>query len=141
MDIFAVAETKLDSLFPESQFILPEMRKPFRLDVTSRKGELLAFVNNNIPSEYLRSFHLPEDIQAIPFEINLKQRKLLVVSICRPPDQKLLDYFLSSITGLLDHYLKSSEDFVLMGDFNTNESNSVKETFLSQHKCKNLIKS
>ena len=99
------------------------------------------FVNNNIPSEYLRSFHLPEDIQAIPFEINLKQRKLLVVSICRPPDQKLLDYFLSSITGLLDHYLKSSEDFVLMGDFNTNQSNSVKETFLSQHKCKNLIKS
>ena len=141
LDIFAIAETKLDSSFPESQFILPGMRKPFRLDVTSRKGRLLVFVSNNIPSKYLQSFHLPGDIQAIPFEINLKQHKLLVVSIYRPPEQNL-DYFLSSITGLLDHYLtKSYEDFVIMGDFNANESNPAMETFLSQHKCKNIIKS
>ena len=71
------------------------MRKPFRLDVTSRKNGSLLFVNNDIPSKYLRSFHLPGDLQAIPFEINLKQRKLLVVSIYQPPDQNL-DYFLSS---------------------------------------------
>ena len=115
LDIFAIVETKLDSSFPESQFILPGIRKSFRLDVTSRKGGLLVFanndtrskyVNNDIPSKYLRSFHLPGDIEAIPLEINLKQRKLLVISIYRPPDQNL-DYFLSSITGLLDHYLKS----------------------------------
>ena len=60
--------------------------KPFRLDVTSRKDRLLAFVNNDIPSKYLRSFNLPGDIQAIPFEKNLKQRKLFVVSINHPPD-------------------------------------------------------
>ena len=59
------------------------------------------FVNNNIPSKYFQSFHLPGDIQVIPFEINLKQSKLLVVSIYPGPDQNL-DYFLSSITGLLD---------------------------------------
>ena len=140
LDIFAIAETKLDSSFPESQFLLPGMRKPFRLDVTSRKGGLLVFVNNDIPSKYLRNSHLPGDIQAIPLEINLKQRKLLVVSIYRPPDQNL-DYFLSSITGLLDHYLKSYEDFVIMGDFNANESNPAMETFLNQHKCKSIVKS
>ena len=138
LDIFAIAETKLHySSFPESQFILPGMRKPFRLDVTSRKGGLLVFVNNDIPSIYLRSFNLHGDIQAIPLEINLKQRKLLVVSIFRPPDQNL-DYFLSSIAGLLDHYLNSYEDFVIMGDFNANESNPAVETFLNQHKCKNI---
>ena len=117
MDIFAIAETKLDSSFPESQFILPGMRKRlYRLYVTSRKGGLLVFVNNDIPSNYLRSFHLPGDIQAIPLEINLKQRKLFVVSIYQPLDQ-ILDYFLSSINGLLNHYLTSYEDFVIMGDF------------------------
>ena len=140
MDIFAIAETKLDSSFPESQFLLPGMRKPFRLDVTSRKGGLLVFVNNDIPSKYLRNFHLPGDIQAIPLEINLKQRKLLVVSIYRPPDQNL-DYFLSSITGLLDHYLKSYKDFVIIGDFSANESNPAMETFINQNKCKNISKS
>ena len=140
MDIFAIAETKLDSSFPESQFILPGMRKPFRLDVTRRKGGLLVFVSNDISSKYLRSFHLPRDIKVIPFEINLKQRKQLVVSIYRPPNQNL-DYFLSSITGLLNYYLKSYEDYVIMGDFNANESNPAMETFLNQHKCKNIIKS
>ena len=138
LDIFAITETKLDSSFPESQFISPGVRKPFQLDVTSRKSEILVLVNNNIPSKYLQRFHLPEDIQAIPFEINLKQCKLLVVSIYWPPDQNL-DYFLSSITGLLDHYLTSSEDFAIMGDFNANESNPAMETFLNQHKCKNII--
>ena len=115
------------------------MRKSFRLDVTGRKGGLLVFVNNDIPSKYLRIFYLPGDIQAISFQINLKQRKLRVVSIYRPPDKKL-DYFLSSITVFLDHYLKSYEDFVIMGDFNANESNPAMETFLNQHKCKNIIR-
>ena len=98
------------------------------------------FVNNGIPSKYLRNSHLPGDKQAIPLEINLKQRKLLVVSIYRPPDQNL-DYFLSSIAGLLDRYLKPYEDFAIMGDFNANESNPAMETFLNQHKFKNIIKS
>ena len=96
-------------------------------------------MNNDIPCKYLRNFHLPRDIQPIPIEINLKQRKLLVVSIYRPPDQNL-DYFLSSITSLLDHYLTIYEDFVIMGDFNVNESNPVMETFLNQHNWKNIIK-
>ena len=122
LDIFAITKIKLDSSFPESQFILTGMMKPFWLDVTSRQGGLLVFVNNNISSKCLRSFHLPGDIQAIPSEINLKQRKLLVVSIYRPPYQNL-DYFMSPITGLLDHYLKSYKDLVIMGDFNANKSN------------------
>ena len=48
--------------------------------------------------------------------------------------------FLSSITGLLNHYLKSYKDFAIMGDFNANESNPAMETFLNQHKCKNINK-
>ena len=66
------------------------------------------------------------------------ERYLLFLYI--DPDQNL-DYFLSSITGLLDHYLKSYDDFVIMGDFNANESNPVMETFLNQHKLQNIIKS
>ena len=66
------------------------------------------FANNNIPSKYLRSFDLPGDTHVILLEINLKQRKLLVVSIYRPLNENL-DYFLSSIIGLLDRYIKSQE--------------------------------
>ena len=102
INVFALVETKLDSSFPERQFLLEGMKKPYRFDVSSRKGGLLEYINKNISSKYLWSFHLPNEIQAIPIEVHLKQRKLLVVSIYRPADQKLA-YFLSSITNLLDH--------------------------------------
>ena len=69
------------------------MKKRYRFDVKSRKGVLLLHVNKNISSKYLQSFHLPNDIQVIPIEVNLKQRKLLIVLIYRPPDQKL-EYFI-----------------------------------------------
>ena len=60
-------------------------------------------------------------MQVIPFEVNLKQRKLLVVLIYRPPDQKL-EYFFLSITDILEHCLKTYEDFIAMGDFNQSET-------------------
>ena len=113
------------------------MKKPYRFDVSSRKGGLLVYVNKNISSKYLRSFHLPNGIQAIPTEVHLKQRKLLVVSIYRPPDQKLA-YFLSSITDLLDHYLKTYEDFIVIGDFNECETSPALDSFLDEQKCKNI---
>ena len=68
LDTFTIAEAKLDSSFPESRFPLLGMGKPFLLYLTSRKVGLLVFVNKNIPSKYLRSFHLSKDIQAIPLD-------------------------------------------------------------------------
>ena len=112
MDIFTMAKTKLDSSFPESQFLLPGMRKPFWLDVTSTKNRLLVFLSSNIPSKYQVS------IQTIPFEINLK----------------------STFTGLLDHYLKSYKDFLKMADLNENESNPKMRAFLNKCNCENIIK-
>ena len=79
--MFTIAETKLDSSFPERQFLLPGMGKPLWLNSTSKKGGLLVFVNNNVPSKYFWSFHLPKDIQAIPFDKKLKRRKLVIFSI------------------------------------------------------------
>ena len=78
-------------------------------------------------------------MQIIPIEVNLKQRKLLVVSIYRPPDQKLA-YSLSSITDLLDHYLKTYEDFIVIGDCNESETSPALDSILDDQKCKNIIK-
>ena len=82
------------------------MKKPYRFNVSSRKRGLLVYVNKNISSKYLRIFHLPNDIQAIPIDVHFKQRKLLVISIYIHPDQKIA-YFLSSITDLFDRYVKT----------------------------------
>ena len=65
------------------------MRKPYRLDVSSKKVGLLMFVNEAIPSKHLQSFKLTPGIQAMPVEVNLKRRRLLILSIYKPADQNL----------------------------------------------------
>ena len=97
------------------------------------------YANKNISSKYLQSFHLSNDIQAVLIEVHLKQGKLLVVSIYTPPDQKLA-YFLSSITDLIDHYLKTYEDFIVIGDFNEIGTSPALDSFLDEQNCKNIIK-
>ena len=111
--------------------------KTLQVDVNSRKGGLFVYVRKNIQSKYLQSSHLPNDVQVIPIEVNLKQRKLLVVSIYRSPKQMLAN-FLSSITDLLDHYLKTYEDFIVIDEFNESETSPALDSFLEEQKCTNI---
>ena len=37
-------------MFPDSQFILPDFKKPYRLNVMDRSGDLITFVRIDIPS-------------------------------------------------------------------------------------------
>ena len=51
INILMIAETKLDESFPDSQFKIPGMKKPYRLDITSNSGGLLVFIDKNISSK------------------------------------------------------------------------------------------
>ena len=85
VDIFIVAETKLDSSFPTTQFIIPGLHHPFQLDINRWSGGLLVYVKGSIPARVLTSFSTPADIQILVFEINLKKEKWLFVAIYKPP--------------------------------------------------------
>ena len=51
IDIVCIAETKLDSSFPKTNFLIPGYSTPFRLDVSSNSGGLLVFIKDNLPSK------------------------------------------------------------------------------------------
>ena len=88
VDVLVIAETKLDESFPTNQFLMESFKTPYRLDINSRSGGLLVYVNLNIPSRILKPKHtFPKNIQAITVELNLKKQKWLIVSIYRPPSQ------------------------------------------------------
>ena len=71
-DVFCIAESKLDSSFPKSQFSIQGYKNPYRLDISDKSGGLLVYVRNGISSRHLKDFPLPNDIQAIPVELRLK---------------------------------------------------------------------
>ena len=94
-NISAIAETKLDSSFSESQPLLPEsgLRKHFLLDVTSRKGWLLVFINNDIPSKFLQHFQFPIDIHGYSFRDKAKIAQAIDCFYVRTSRSKLTLFF------------------------------------------------
>ena len=85
--IVSVAETKLDASFPSAQFTLEGYHISYRLIINNKSGGILVYVKSSISSRCLFFEELCISIQAIPFEINLRKEKWLVISIYRPPSQ------------------------------------------------------
>ena len=87
VDIFTIAETKLDESLPINQFLIKGFQQPLRLDINRYSGGLLIYIKSSLTVKILSYYILPSDIQAIPFELNLKKRKWLFVSIYKLPSQ------------------------------------------------------
>ena len=46
VDIFTIAEKKLDCSFPTAQFEIKGYYSPFRLDITNKSGALLVYIKS-----------------------------------------------------------------------------------------------
>ena len=56
IDIFLISETKLDSYFPNAQFVIIGYSTPFRLDRNQNGGVLLLYVREGIPCKILKEY-------------------------------------------------------------------------------------
>ena len=76
----------------------------------------------------------------VPFEINLRKEKWLVISIYRPPSQNSA-FFLNSITNITDHFTKVFDNYIIIVAFNLFKlSNTTLKHFLHSNELYNLIK-
>ena len=84
----------------------------------------------------LRSFFVPSDIQAIPFETKLRKEKWFFLFIYKHPCQ----YFLDSISNIFDQYFDVCNYQIVMVDFNFEPSHSLLSAFMDSRNYFNLIK-
>ena len=142
IDILTIQETKLDSSFPVSQFLIDGYSEPYRLDRNRNGGGVMIYVREDIPSKLLNKHTFTEAIEGIFVEVNLRKTKLLFFGSYRSDHAELgvrpSDYF-SQISLALDKY-SSYDKFLLAGDFNCEETNDHLEDFLFEHHAKNLVK-
>ena len=80
-DILIVAETKIHGSFPTAQFSAEGYHKLSHLDVSEKRDSILVYINSSIPSRQLYCRNLNLSIQAVIFEINLREDKWLVISV------------------------------------------------------------
>ena len=74
LDIILLSETRLDDLFPSTQFILSDYGIPYRLDRNSNDARLFLYVCENIHSKFLK-VKSDCNIKSICVEENLRKRK------------------------------------------------------------------
>ena len=140
VDIFCIAETKLDSFFPESKLLVKGFKKPIRLDFSNTSGGLLVYVKDHLPLRQLRNNLLSPGIECLTLELNLRKSKWLILSIYRNPRLQKLKPFLEELTKVLDHYGASYDNLLIFGDFNEIISEKNMSNFLDSFSLKSLIK-
>ena len=93
-----------------------------------------------MPSRLLSNHISPKDVQAIPFELNLRKEKWMLVFIYRPPKQGS-QYFLGNVSLIIDHYSSIYENHIILGDFNMESKKPKLASFMHPFNLYNLIKS
>ena len=92
------------------------MSYSYRVDI-NKSGGILVYVKSSIPSHCLCYEELFISILAIPFEINLRKEKWLLISIYCPPSQNS-EYSLNFLTRMVDYFANTSDNHLTLGDFN-----------------------
>ena len=140
VDILCVAETKIDKSFPTAQFSWLGYHKPYRLDISGRQGGLLIYIKSHLLSRRLANYTTPKDIQVISFELNLKKERWMFLCIYRPPAQNK-QYFLDTLTMIVDHYSSIYGNHIILGDFNLEPDSPILISFMQSLNLFNIIKS
>ena len=127
-----ISETKLDESFSNGQFKIPGYALPFRLDRNQFGGGIMIFVREDIPS-------LNKSIESLFIELNFRKKKWLLCCTYNP-NRKNISSHLDLLRRSLDLYSVEYEHFIIVGDFNTEVTQTSMKVFCDSYEFKNLIK-
>ena len=132
-----ISETKLDDSFPSAQFLIKAFSAPNSFDRNSKGGGLLLYIREDIPSKIL-TYSSKCDIETHLVETNLRKRKWLLNG-SYSPNKSQISHHPEYLNRLLDEYSKKYENYVFIGDFKVNTSDSSMKEFYTLSGLKNLI--
>ena len=143
VDILVLSETKLDGTFPENQFSLNGFKKPYRKDRNKFGGGVMIYVREDIPSQEKDKYKLPDGVEGIIVEINLRKSKFLLIGTYHSTNEDhgtKDDVFLHGISSAIEYY-NSYDQFLIAGDLNLQEGRDpLLDDFLDEFQAKNLVK-
>ena len=71
----------------------------------------MVYIKPHLPSKLLSTHNISNDIQVIPFEVNLRKEKWMFICIYRPPKQNN-QYFLENLSSTDDHYSSIYDNYI-----------------------------
>ena len=113
--------------------------KRYRFDRIRNGDSVFICVQEHNPRRELKIHNVAEDIESTFIEINLIKTKWLFCGCYHPPSQSD-QYFFENIGKALDKYSKHYDKFMLVGDFNSAESEPCLSQFHYVYNAKNIVK-
>ena len=138
IDIIVVTETKLDDSFTKQQFAIEGYHLPYsrHRDVTG--GGVMIFVREDIPCREIINNHVSENMEGIFLEISTRKQKwLLFGGYCN--NKANIVTFLDTLGPILDRHMSRYENFLLLGDFNSEITELRMNEFCETYNLKSLI--
>ena len=137
IDILVITETKLNDTFPAVNFMIDGFCIPYRMDRNANGGGILIYVREDIPSKELNDHTFPDDIEGVFVELNFRKTKWLLMGSYHPPSQSD-QYYFNKVSNSLDMYIHKYDNFILTGDFNSEDSEPELHEFLERYDAKNI---
>ena len=137
VEVLVITEAKLEDTFLTSQFLVTGFPEPHRLNRNRKRGGIMIFIRDDIPSEMLTKHVFQDDIEVLFIKLIFRKAKWLLYETYHPPTQSDSYYFnnLHKALDLYSHFNKK----LLVGDFKT-EVSDVLSPFLYQHDVENFVK-
>ena len=140
VDFIAIAETKLDQSFPNSQFKVQNYEL-HRSDFTANSGGLLVHIRDDLPHRRLNPMEINSGgFESICLEITIGSSITVITSLYKHPYVKN-DYFKKCFTKLIDDLLAKYDDlaFIFDGNLCPTKSSTIQD-LCDMYDLKNLIK-
>ena len=137
----ALAETKLDGSFSQSQFDVTDF-KSYRADRNSNGGGLLCYVASDIPHRVRNDVtSVVNGIEYLIIEIKIKETNLIVTTIYRPPCVHVSN-LISVIEIIANACIVECSNLIFIGDLNVDFkcSNHALKDVMQNYNIVNIIK-
>ena len=138
IDIIVITETKIDESFPSLQFAIEGYAPPFRLYRNVNGGGVIIYVREDIPCRELKTHGVEKSFEGIFLEINLRKSKWLLFGGYNY-NKGNIDTFLGNLGPMLDFHMTTLENFLILGDFNSEMDEASMMEFCNTYNLKDLI--
>ena len=136
--LLMISETKLDSSFPDAQFYIKPYSKPCSLDRNSKKGGIILYVRENISSKLINSSCIDHGKEYFLVEINVRKQKWVI--ICNYNLYKsMIKGNLEYISKQIDSQSSKYDNFLLLGDYNSEPTEEAMKSFCQIYNFENLL--
>ena len=133
-----ISKTKLDSTFPSNQFTIERYEALTRFDKNSRGEGALLYIWADIPARLLTT-SLPKDFKGLFAELNLCKKTILMCCSYKPAKGNITSH-LSIVRRSLDSCMSSYDNFLVVGDLNSEIIEMATSEFYETYNLQNLVK-